>query len=67
MAVCESCKKKMMLRSKMKKVLREFDEGKLRSGSRKGPKVKKRDQAEAIAYSEANRAFKKKRTSKKKK
>ena len=65
--VCESCKKKMMVREKMRKAFREFDEGKLRIGSKKGRKVKKRDQVEAIAYSEADRALKRKRNGGKKK
>jgi hypothetical protein len=38
---------------KVKKVLGEFKEGKLRSGSKKGPKVKKKKQAIAIALNEA--------------
>ena len=40
---------------KVGKVLREFKKGKLRSGSKKGPKVKSRKQAIAIALSEARR------------
>lgn len=41
---------------KVAKVMREYKEGKLHSGSKKGPKVKSRDQAVAIALSEARRA-----------
>lgn len=38
---------------KMEKVMSEFKAGTLHSGSKKGPKVKKRKQAVAIALSEA--------------
>lgn len=44
--------------SKFKKVLKEFKEGKLHSGSKKGPKVMKKSQAVAIAFSEDRRANK---------
>jgi hypothetical protein len=40
-------------RAKVEKVMREFKEGKLHSGSKKGLVVKDRDQAIAIALSEA--------------
>ena len=40
--------------NKISKVMREFKEGKLHSGSKKGPVVKDREQAIAIALSEAN-------------
>lgn len=40
-------------KKKIKKVMTEYSEGKLRSGSKKGPKVKSRKQAVAIALSEA--------------
>lgn len=40
---------------KIKKVMKEFSEGELHSGSKKGPKVTKKPQAVAIAYSEAER------------
>lgn len=42
----------------MKKVMTEFKEGKLHSGSKKGPEVTNPKQAVAIAYSEAKRAKK---------
>jgi hypothetical protein len=38
---------------KIAKVMREFKAGKLRSGSKKGPKVASREQALAIAMSES--------------
>lgn len=44
----------------IKKVMTEFKEGKLHSGSKKGPKVTKRKQAIAIAMSESRKAKKKK-------
>jgi len=39
--------------SKVEKVMKEFKAGKLHSGSKKGPVVKSRKQAVAIAFSEA--------------
>ena len=45
----------------MKKVMHEFEEGKLKSGSKKGPVVTNPKQAEAIAYSEADKAKKSKK------
>ena len=42
--------------SKIHKVMREFKIGTLHSGSKKGPKVKNRKQAIAIALSEAREA-----------
>jgi len=47
-------------KKKISKVMREYKEGKLKSGSKKGPKVKSRKQAIAIALSEARKAKKKK-------
>ena len=63
MKKCSACSKKMMKKKhhgkmekkgekKFKKVMHEFGEGKLHSGSKKGPKVIKLKQAEAIAFSE---------------
>lgn len=42
-------------KKKMKKVMKEFKEDKLHSGSKKGPLVKNPKQAVAIAYSEARK------------
>ena len=42
--------------AKVKKVMKEYKKGTLRSGSAKGPKVKSRKQAVAIAMSEAGMA-----------
>ena len=46
-------------KSKVEKVMHEFKEGKLHSGSKKGPKVTSRKQAVAIAMSEADKSRKK--------
>lgn len=46
---------------KVAKVMREYKKGKLRSGSKKGPKVTSRSQAIAIAMSEAGMSKKKKK------
>jgi len=54
---------------KVKKAVHEMHEGKLHSGSKKGPKVKSRKQAIAIGLSEARAEGKKvprKKTTKKK-
>jgi hypothetical protein len=45
--------------SKVGKVMGEFKMGKLHSGSKKGPKVKSRKQAKAIAMSEEGKSKKK--------
>jgi predicted patatin/cPLA2 family phospholipase len=42
-------------KSKVQKVMHEYKEGKLRSGSKKGPKVTNPKQAIAIALSEARK------------
>jgi hypothetical protein len=47
--------------NKMKKVMHEFKEGALHSGSKKGPQVQNRKQAIAIALSEARKARKKRK------
>lgn len=41
------------MKKKIRKVLKEYKLGKLRSGSKKGPVVKSKKQALAIALSEA--------------
>jgi Family of unknown function (DUF6496) len=43
-------------KGKIEKVLHKYKEGDLHSGSKKGPKVKNRKQAVAIALSEAREA-----------
>jgi len=50
---------------KIEKVMKEYKKGKLRSGSKKGPKVKSRKQAIAIALSEAGKSKKSGRRRKK--
>lgn len=50
----------MVKNKKISKVIHEFEEGQLHSGSKKGPVVKNKDQAIAIAYSEAKKSKKKK-------
>jgi hypothetical protein len=47
-------------KGKIEKVMHEFKEGALHSGSKKGPEVTSRKQAVAIALSEARRGGKKK-------
>lgn len=56
-----SAKKPAKRRSKMKKVMKEYSEGKLHSGSKSGPKVTNPKQAVAIGYSESRKAGKKKK------
>jgi hypothetical protein len=46
-------KKLTKTQKKVAKVMREYDKGELHSGSKKGPVVKSRKQAIAIAMSEA--------------
>jgi hypothetical protein len=64
MKTCSKCRASMKKRShkarssgskKIEKVMREYKSGKLHSGSKKGPKVKSRKQAIAIALSESRR------------
>ncbi len=49
-------KKIPVAKKKMNKVMHEFMENELHSGSKKGPKVKSRKQAIAIGLSEARKA-----------
>ena len=53
--------KKKPNKGKVEKVMKEYSEGKLHSGSKKGPKVTSRKQAVAIAMSEAGMSKKKKK------
>jgi hypothetical protein len=53
-------KSKTKAHKKAKLVMGEFKKGKLRSGSKKGPKVKNRKQAIAIALSEGRKAARRK-------
>ena len=54
-------------RNKMRKVMDEYKSGKLRSGSKHGPKVRSRKQAIAIGLSESgqSRGSKKRRSRRK--
>ena len=52
---------------KVSRVMHEYKEGKLHSGSKKGPKVASRKQAIAIALSEARKAGEKVKPKKRKK
>lgn len=52
-------KKASKAKKKIKKVMHEYKEGELHSGSQNGPQVKNRKQAVAIALSEAHKSKKK--------
>ena len=49
-------KKESKGEKKVHKVMKEYSEGKLHSGSKKGPEVKNRKQAIAIGLSEARKS-----------
>ena len=53
--------KKFKGKGKVEKVMKEYSEGKLHSGSKKGPVVKSKKQAVAIAMSEAGMSKKSKK------
>lgn len=59
MAKCSKCGS--VMKRKMKKVMHEWGQGKLHSGSKKGPRVKSQKQAVAIAFSEAAKLKKKRK------
>jgi hypothetical protein len=50
---------KKQKKAAVKQVMHEYKHGELHSGSKKGPKVKSRKQAIAIAMSESNQSKKK--------
>ena len=52
---CTTC---MGRENKVEKVMHEYKEGELHSGSKRGPVVKSREQAVAIAMSEAGKSRK---------
>jgi hypothetical protein len=52
---------KMAVKNKISKVMHEFKEGMLHSGSKKGPKVTNPKQGIAIAISESKKVGKKKK------
>ena len=52
-------------KAKMKKVFKEFGEGKLHSGSKRGPIITSDKQATAVAFAEARKVGKKKPSVKK--
>ena len=53
--------KKVQSKGKVEKVMKEYKEGKLRSGSKSGPVVNSKKQAQAIALSEAGLSKKSKK------
>jgi hypothetical protein len=53
--------KKSITKGKVEKVMKEYSQGKLHSGSKKGPVVKSKKQAVAIAMSESGMSKKSKK------
>jgi hypothetical protein len=53
--------KKSVTKGKVEKVMKEYSQGKLHSGSKKGPVVKSKKQAVAIAMSESGMSKKSKK------
>ena len=53
--------KKSVTKGKVERVMKEYGQGKLHSGSKKGPVVKSKKQAVAIAMSEAGMSKKSKK------
>lgn len=60
-AVKKKAAKKKIAEKKISRVMEEFKDKKLRSGSKKGPLVKNKKQALAIALSEARKKVKRKK------
>ena len=60
-----AAKKKSKAEKKISRVMREYGKGELHSGSKKGPVVKSRKQAIAIALSEAGMSMPKKKSTRK--
>lgn len=60
-----AAKKKTKSEKKISRVMREYGKGELHSGNKKGPVVKSRKQAIAIALSEAGMSMPKKKAPKK--
>jgi hypothetical protein len=60
-----AAKKRTKAQKKVASVMREYGKGELHSGSKKGPVVKSRKQAIAIALSEAGMSMPKKKSTKK--
>ncbi len=61
MKKCNSCGHMSKEKAKVKKVMHEYKEGELHSGSKKGPEVTNPKQAIAIAISESKKMKKKKK------
>ena len=64
MPILKRTASKKKKRMRMKEEMHKFEEGKLRSGSKKGPRVTNFKQAVAIALHESGQSKKKKRSRK---